>query len=173
MRVRDTGTTATPVADQAVDRHAEAAAFVACMRQNGVANFPDPLADGSIAVSPDDGVDVSADGFKNADKACKSLAPGGSQRGGAAGAPSVAPASSAPTKGAPKASSSSAASSGGGDRFAKATAFVACMRSNGVPTFPDPGQDGSLQITPDQVDITTPAFQAAEKACKKLMPPPR
>jgi hypothetical protein len=53
--------------------------------------------------------------------------------------------------------------------------YSACMRSHGVPKFPDPkastGGGMSLAIGPENgVDPKSPQFQAAEKACGKLMP---
>jgi hypothetical protein len=48
--------------------------------------------------------------------------------------------------------------------------FAQCMRKNGVPNFPDP-DGGKLIIRPDQgVDPNSPQFQAAQKACRKLLP---
>ena len=50
-------------------------------------------------------------------------------------------------------------------------AFSACMRSHGVPNFPDPGPNGGVQITPSSgVHMASPAFQAANHACEKLLP---
>jgi hypothetical protein len=49
-------------------------------------------------------------------------------------------------------------------------AFSDCMRSHGVPNFPDPGPSG-LQITPASgVNPRSPAFQAANQTCAKLLP---
>ncbi|GAA4618825.1 hypothetical protein GCM10023195_84870 [Actinoallomurus liliacearum] len=48
--------------------------------------------------------------------------------------------------------------------------FAACMRKNGVPNFPDP-QGGKMIIAKGKgVDPDSPQFQAAQKACQKLMP---
>ncbi len=48
--------------------------------------------------------------------------------------------------------------------------FAKCMRSNGVPNFSDPsGGGGGIQI-PNGVNPQTPAFQAAQKTCFKLLP---
>ena len=44
------------------------------------------------------------------------------------------------------------------------------MRANGVPTFPDPSGQG-FEIQPGSgIDPSSPAFQAAQAKCQKLMP---
>jgi hypothetical protein len=48
-------------------------------------------------------------------------------------------------------------------------AFTQCMRSHGVPNLPDPSGQGGFQI-PASVNPASPAFQAAQATCKKLMP---
>jgi hypothetical protein len=50
-------------------------------------------------------------------------------------------------------------------------AFSACMRSHGLPKFPDPNSKGQLLITPNSgVDPNSPQFQAAQQACQSLAP---
>jgi hypothetical protein len=46
------------------------------------------------------------------------------------------------------------------------------MRSHGVPNFPDPDSHGGISITagPGGLNPDSPKFQAAQKACEKLMP---
>ncbi|GIM90335.1 hypothetical protein [Paractinoplanes toevensis] len=51
--------------------------WVACMRQNGVPNMPDPQADGKMLVGPDTGVDPESPAYKDAETKCRDLAPGG------------------------------------------------------------------------------------------------
>jgi len=50
-------------------------------------------------------------------------------------------------------------------------AFARCMRSDGVPAFPDPSPDGGflIKIGPG-IDPSSPAFKAARAKCQKLMP---
>jgi hypothetical protein len=45
-----------------------------------------------------------------------------------------------------------------------------CMRSNGVPRFPDPSADGSLMFGARCIDPRSPRFRAAQKACAKDFP---
>ncbi|MGO9957052.1 MAG: hypothetical protein ACLP50_13945 [Solirubrobacteraceae bacterium] len=49
--------------------------------------------------------------------------------------------------------------------------FADCMRSHGVPNFPDPSAGGGIQISSGSgINPQSPAFQAAQNACAKLMP---
>ena len=50
-----------------------------------------------------------------------------------------------------------------------ADAFAACMRSRGVPEFPDPGRNGHTSLG-NGIDPSSPQFQAAQKACQSLLP---
>lgn len=68
-------------------------------------------------------------------------------------------------------------SSGGGGgvsltmKGTNATKFASCMRSHGVPNFPDPDSGGSVSIGPSSgINPNSPKFQAAQQACEKLMP---
>ncbi|HEY0002899.1 MAG TPA: hypothetical protein VGB74_20765 [Actinoplanes sp.] len=47
-----------------------------------------------------------------------------------------------------------------------------CMRENGVPNFPDPNADGSVQLDKDKVGSGPgdPTFDKAEKVCAKYLP---
>jgi hypothetical protein len=55
--------------------------------------------------------------------------------------------------------------------------WTACMRRNGVPSFPDPepAADGYVKISPEELtalglDPDSPRYTAAEEACKDLEP---
>ena len=70
--------------------------------------------------------------------------------------------------------STSAAATGAGH---SPLAAARCMRTHGVPNFPDPGRrggmtvllsPGSSTVTIDGILFTGPAFQAAEKVCQPL-----
>jgi hypothetical protein len=47
-----------------------------------------------------------------------------------------------------------------------------CMRENGVPDFPDPKADGSIQLDRDKIKSKPgdPSFDKAEEICSKYMP---
>jgi hypothetical protein len=125
------------------DRSARVAALVDCMRRNGVTNYPTPGADGMIQIGPETGVDVTAPEFTKATEACKQFAPTG---GG--GQQPQAPPPTVDTK-----------------------AYVECMRTNGVPDFPDP-VNGVFNY-----DGKSDKVESAHAACKqhlpKNAPPPR
>jgi hypothetical protein len=62
---------------------------------------------------------------------------------------------------------------------AKALQFASCMRTHGVPNFPDPGSNGTggmlVQASPsgtkvNGVSVNGPAFQSAMQACKSKLP---
>jgi hypothetical protein len=68
---------------------------------------------------------------------------------------------------------------GSGPSFASITAdaykFSQCMRTHGVPGFPDPkiinnghSQGVGIRVTP--AETKTPAFSGAQKACRGIMP---
>jgi hypothetical protein len=54
-----------------------------------------------------------------------------------------------------------------------AVAFARCMRSNGVPNWPDPGSSGVFdksKLTSQQLGASTSRVQAAQRACNHLLP---
>jgi hypothetical protein len=55
-----------------------------CMRSHGIADFPDPQADGSLQVQSNPGSDLDPDNpqFKSADEACKQFQPNAGKGGG-------------------------------------------------------------------------------------------
>jgi hypothetical protein len=128
----------------------DATAYSACMRRNGVANFPDPDSKGRIMITSGrssngqiTGVDVNSSQFKRAQKACEKLMPNG-------GRPTAAQQAK--------------------DQQAMLQ-YAQCMRSHGVPKFPDPKAGGALSLgTKAGVDPNTPQFRAAGQTCKKLVP---
>ncbi|HEY2592976.1 MAG TPA: hypothetical protein VGK33_03655 [Chloroflexota bacterium] len=53
----------------------------------------------------------------------------------------------------------------------KALAYSRCMRSHGVPNFPDPTSSGAIpKVSLAQLGVSSSEFQAAEKACRSLLP---
>jgi hypothetical protein len=52
-----------------------------------------------------------------------------------------------------------------------AVAYSACMRSHGVPNFPDPASGGQVpKADPQQLGVSTSQYQTAQQACAYLLP---
>jgi hypothetical protein len=125
-------------------------AYSACMRGHGVGNFPDPDSSGRILITSGvdasghkTGVDTNSPQFKRAAQACRKFQPNG-------GRPSAAQQA---------------------QEQQAMLKYAQCMRSHGVPKFPDPKADGALTIgSRSGVEPTTPQFKAAAQVCQKLVP---
>jgi hypothetical protein len=52
----------------------------------------------------------------------------------------------------------------------QALAYSQCMRSHGVPKFPDPSNHGDLAVNTNALGVSTSVLQAGEKACASLKP---
>ena len=67
--------------------------------------------------------------------------------------------------------SGGSANAGGSARSPSAVAFSGCMRSHGVPGFPDPSSSGGIpKETARQLGVSSLQLQAALKACQHLLP---
>lgn len=67
--------------------------------------------------------------------------------------------------------SSSGSGQTSGSKPSAGIAFADCMRSHGVPNFPDPGGAGGVQIPVGSgINPASPSFQAARTRCAKLLP---
>ena len=120
------------------------------MRANGVANFPDPNAQGVIQGS---GIDPNSSSFQKAQQACAKKIGGGKG--------TRSPAQQAQAE-------------------AAALAFSKCMRSHGVSDFPDPqfSSGGAIRISlhasagvgSSDLDPNSPIFDKAQKTCGSLLP---
>lgn len=131
------GASATPT-----DPAERALAYSQCMRDNGVANFPDPQQDGRMVIGPGMGVDPRSAAFKKAEEACKALSPQGSK---AAGGKPLDP--------------------------RKVADWAACVRAHGEPDFPDPQIQGSaMSVEMSGIDPNSTKFQKAMDACKDKRP---
>jgi hypothetical protein len=125
-----------------------AVAFARCMRADGVPNWPDPNTSGVFdksKLSPQQ-LGASTSRVQAAQRACQHLLPNG-------GGSTPTPAQVQRVK-------------------ALGLAFSRCVRSHGLPNFPDPAGDGRI---PDPasvgIDQGSPKFQAANQACRKYRPP--
>jgi hypothetical protein len=152
-------TTTDPSNSGSAGKDASGVAFATCIRAHGVPNFPDPTSNGQGGIQIQqsqrsgsgpstevNGVPVNGPAFQKAMQDCRQYLPNG-------GHPSAA--QTAQTK-------------------ARALAMSRCMRSHGVPNFPDPtfqtGPNGGVGIgirigNNSGIDPNSPAFQAASKEC--------
>jgi hypothetical protein len=125
------------------DRAGEALAFAACMRSHGLSSYPDP----KVSQSGDHvsmtispgGLDPNSPAFMSAGRACNHLLPG------------LSPTAVSPQE------------------QAQDLRFASCMRTHGVPTFPDPDRHGDFTL-PSGLDEQAPLFQRATKACASVEP---
>ena len=122
---------------------AQVLVYSQCMRSHGIADFPDPTTSGggaSISVHGGPGSDLNRNNptYEAAHQACRTLQPGGVQ------APTVSP-----------------------QKLAAEARWARCMRSHGLPSFPDPNGQGAFDR--NKFDESSPAFQTASNACKSLM----
>jgi hypothetical protein len=120
-------------------------AYSRCMRSHGVSDFPDPTTPGgggvafSINGGPGSDLNPTNPTYKSANEACRPLLSVGVQ---------------AATPPRPK--------------IAEEVRWARCMRSHGVPSFPDPNNQGAFDSA--KFNDATPAFHTASKACASLQP---
>ena len=131
--------TASPSQSATVSGEAEALQYAACMRSHGVPDFPDPtVQNGSVGFSVTAGDGVD----QNSPQYQSARQACSSLRGGGT------------------------ANSGSGN-LAKELKFAQCMRSHGVPDFPDPNKNGGFSGT-STVNPSSPTFQNAQSTCMQL-----
>jgi len=113
------------------------------MRSDGVTEFPDPTigSNGLPSWGPTPNVKGGAPAYKAAQRVCKKDLPSLTQT-----------------------SAEKAKADAAGLKYAT------CMRSNGVPNFPDPNGQGLIQINhaTGVLESSSPQFQKAQTACKSL-----
>ena len=118
------------------------AEFSVCMRSHGVPNFPDPNAQGTLTITTSASLDPGSPVFRRAEAHCQHLLPPGK---------TLSQAQQQRMK-------------------AGALAFAACMRSHGVPGYPDPTfSNGGISQGFNRrsgIGPSSPIFQAAQKTCQ-------
>jgi hypothetical protein len=125
--------------------------FAQCMRTHGEPEFPEPT-EGHIQIHSQNGHGPNPESpqFQAAEKACSKYAPS-----------RVAPSPAQQAK-----------------MQEQALKMSACMRSHGVPNFPDPkfsSSGGGVRVrlkvgSSSGIDPSSPQFQAAMKACQSNLP---
>lgn len=79
--------------------------------------------------------------------------------------------SAAACNGGPSSSGSNGSRAANGSANSKALAYASCMRSHGVPNFPDPGSSGDFdKTTLQRLTRSSPRYQTANHACGRLLP---
>lgn len=92
---------------------------------------------------------------------------------GSSGPPPIGVASLPSPSAASATPASVAATPDGSGQVAQAIAYAECMRSNGVPSWPDPDSRGAFdktKLTLQQLGVTDAELQAGETACRDLLP---
>jgi hypothetical protein len=124
--------------------------FTECLRAHGEPNVPDPTHNGSTIGLNLNGVNRNSPQFRAAVRACAAYAPPGIAAGGSLAQLRV-----------------------------ELDEFAACMRSHGLPTYPDPkfssstgarGQSGSVQIGGPGINRNSPQYASALQACRSRLP---
>jgi hypothetical protein len=64
----------------------------------------------------------------------------------------------------------SSAAGGGGKNGDAALKYSQCMRENGVPKFPDPSENGAIDIDLATLGVSKDAVDAAAEKCKQFAP---
>jgi hypothetical protein len=124
--------------------------YSACVRAHGVPNFPDPKISThgngvSVAIAINPAISGNPN-FKSAQQACSKLLPGGGP--GAGSNHQITPSEQS--------------------QYLKA---AACIRSHGIPHFPDPTfSGGGVHVAHQGLNESSPAFKAAVQACESLIP---
>jgi hypothetical protein len=128
----------------------QAVAYSACVRAHGVPDFPDPKISThgngvSVAIRVTPAITGNPQ-FKSAQQACNKLLPGGGP--GEGPNHQITPQEQS--------------------QYLKA---AACIRTHGIPSFPDPTfSGGGVHIEHQGLNESSPVFKAAVQACESLIP---
>jgi hypothetical protein len=147
-------TVATPAAQSGPlgnlqQMYEQSIAYAGCMRTHGDPGFPDPELVNNAhehGIQMGTGVNTGTPQYRSANNACKHLLPNDGQ---------------GPTQ---------SQIQEGLNQLLK---FSECMRSHGVPNFPDPTEShggNSIGFNTSGIDNNSPQFQAAQKHCAHLSP---
>lgn len=138
-----TGTNSSASTDKGFE---QALKFSQCMRSHGLPNFPDPqqgTGGVQLTLSKSSGINPHSSTFRSAQAACRKYAPGGKTTG--------QPLSPAMQR--------------------KFLAYSQCMRTHGVPNFPDPKfSGGAAQLQLQGIGPGSPGFDKAQRACESMLP---
>ncbi len=119
-------------------------AFSQCMRAHGEPGFPDPQSNGDLLINAKKD-NLNGALMNSASKACQHLLPNGGHLTAAQKQQAL-------------------------NRLLK---FSACMRTHGLPGFPDPAEVNGgvgLSMSGKSLNPSSPRFRSAQQACRSLMP---
>lgn len=122
------------------DMEEQLLAFSQCMRDEGIADFPDPEpnGDGGWGLTHPEDMDPEGEDLLAAEAACEDLFP-------APGAEDALPA----------------------EEYEALVEHAECIRNNGVPDYADPEPNGGIQFSDE---METEEFKNAMEACRDLDP---
>lgn len=121
----------------------QALQYAQCMRSHGVTNYADPTPGRSQSIGQS-GIDTNSPTYQAAASACHKYRP-----------TTVNNTNQGPTS----------------QNQSQQLQFAQCMRSHGVPNFPEGNNGGGQQsVTQYGIDPNSPTFQAANRACSSLLP---
>jgi hypothetical protein len=130
-------------------KYDKALAYSQCMRSHGVPDFPDPNSSGGFTYNGTNGgsnghpSNLNGAAKRAASNACRHLDPNGG---------TVTPAQQQ-------------------QAFNQALRFSQCMRAHGLRDYPDPTGGSEVQVhMPSDINIQSPQFQSAQRACRSLQP---
>jgi hypothetical protein len=142
------GTSSGGSSNAAESTSSQQLAFSRCLRSHGVLTFPDPTSSGGIPKETPQQLGVTSSQFQSAESACVHLLPNGG---------------SGPTAAELRQSWSDMAN------------FARCMRSHGVPTWPDPTrypphpERPTFDLQPVGIDPSSPQISARITDCEPLL----
>jgi hypothetical protein len=134
-----TKTATTPSPPPSNDPIAQAVRYAACMRSHGLPSFRDPkqISQGGHQTIRIQTPDLNSPQAQTAEKACTRFLPSGFN--------------SSPAQNA--------------QQRAHLLAFARCMRSHGIPNFPDPTSSGSFPTSITRIDRSAPIVRSAANTC--------
>jgi hypothetical protein len=137
----------TPSSSERESGYDQMLKYSQCMRSHGLPNFPDPVQESgggvSLSLKKGSGLDPGSQRFKAAESACRKLSP---KHGNDKPIPAA--------------------------EQQKFLRYSQCMRTHGVPQYPDPKfSGGGVELRmPPGLGPDSPSVQAAQQACKSMSP---
>jgi hypothetical protein len=139
------GSPAGPSGGGGATPHQEALAYAQCMRSHGEPRFPDPDSQGQFKLTGPEVGPLNSPRYVAATKACEHLTP------------KIEPMTAAQKR----------------ENVSQALRYSACMRSNGITSFPEPiVSNGGAAVgwRVSGIDHNSPQFRSAQQTCRNFEP---